>query len=163
MAEIHKKKGGLWIFRPDSGDPVEAIMMALVAGENAFGATKNKKGYKVLNGVGMYLITITTTRLNINTISMAIPIPLPLFRLHPRRWNQHPHSKEDLRYRFGSRLFGPEYSIWNGRWTTSEGQPRYDEFCYQTQLHSILGWNPERRNEIAQDRYWQNLPSRYVE
>jgi hypothetical protein len=27
-------------------------MMALTAGENAFGATVNKKGYKVLNGVG---------------------------------------------------------------------------------------------------------------
>jgi len=45
------KKGGLWVLRPDSGDPVEAIMMALNAGEKAFGSTKNKKGFKVLNGV----------------------------------------------------------------------------------------------------------------
>jgi len=51
VVEEKKKKGGLWVFRPDSGDPVEAIMMALEAGEKSFGAVKNKKGYKVLNGV----------------------------------------------------------------------------------------------------------------
>ncbi len=53
VKEEKNKKGGLWVLRPDSGDPVEAIMMALQAGERAFGATVNKKGYKVLNGVGM--------------------------------------------------------------------------------------------------------------
>eukprot|EP01114_Cavostelium_apophysatum_P007401 TRINITY_DN1949_c0_g1_i3.p1 TRINITY_DN1949_c0_g1~~TRINITY_DN1949_c0_g1_i3.p1 ORF type:complete len:532 (-),score=140.66 TRINITY_DN1949_c0_g1_i3:48-1580(-) len=52
LAAEHKKKGGFWVFRPDSGDPVEAIMMALRAGENAFGTTTNKKGYKVINGAG---------------------------------------------------------------------------------------------------------------
>lgn len=47
-----KGKNGFWVFRPDSGDPVEAIMMALQAGEKAFGVTVNKKGYKVINGAG---------------------------------------------------------------------------------------------------------------
>jgi len=52
VAGYHKQKGGLWVFRPDSGDPVDAIMAALRAGEQAFGSTKNKKGFKVNNGVG---------------------------------------------------------------------------------------------------------------
>jgi nicotinamide phosphoribosyltransferase len=52
VAEEKKKKGGLWVFRPDSGDPVEVILMALEAGEKTFGCTINKKGYKVNNGVG---------------------------------------------------------------------------------------------------------------
>lgn len=52
VKEVKLKKGGFWVFRPDSGDPVEAILMALKAGEKVFGATKNKKGYKVINGAG---------------------------------------------------------------------------------------------------------------
>jgi nicotinic acid phosphoribosyltransferase len=51
VAESHKKKGGLMVLRPDSGDPVECIIKALQAGEQHFGAFKNKRGYKVLNGV----------------------------------------------------------------------------------------------------------------
>lgn len=46
------KKPGLWVFRPDSGDPVDSILSALKAGEKTFGTTTNKKGFKVLNGVG---------------------------------------------------------------------------------------------------------------
>ncbi len=38
------------VLRPDSGDPVEAVMLGLQAGEKAFGADTNKKGYKVLRG-----------------------------------------------------------------------------------------------------------------
>jgi len=45
-------KGGYCIFRPDSGEPVEAIMLALRAGEKAFGTTTNKKGFKIINGAG---------------------------------------------------------------------------------------------------------------
>src|SRR5690242_1168669 len=43
VAAEKNKKGGYWVFRPDSGDPVEAIMKALKAGEAAFGTTTNKK------------------------------------------------------------------------------------------------------------------------
>lgn len=50
--EAKKKKGGLWVLRPDSGDPTEAILEALRAADKAFGSTVNKKGFKVLNGVG---------------------------------------------------------------------------------------------------------------
>jgi len=52
VKEEKNKKGGFWVFRPDSGDPVDAILLALKAGENTFGTTKNKKGYKVINGAG---------------------------------------------------------------------------------------------------------------
>lgn len=47
------KKGGLWVFRPDSGDPVESVMKGLHAAEKAFGTTLNKKGFKVINGVSV--------------------------------------------------------------------------------------------------------------
>ncbi len=46
----HQKKGGLWVLRPDSGDPVEAVMMALEAAEKAFGVQVNSKGFKVIKG-----------------------------------------------------------------------------------------------------------------
>jgi len=36
LAELKKKKGGVWVLRPDSGDPVEAIMMALHAADKPF-------------------------------------------------------------------------------------------------------------------------------
>jgi len=50
----HKvEKGGFMVIRPDSGDPVETVLMGLRACEKVFGATKNSKGYKVLNGAGV--------------------------------------------------------------------------------------------------------------
>lgn len=51
VAAEMKKKGGVMVLRPDSGDPVEAILEALKAGEEAFGADVNDKGFKVLRGV----------------------------------------------------------------------------------------------------------------
>jgi nicotinamide phosphoribosyltransferase len=51
LAERHKKKGGLMVLRPDSGDPVECILQAMASGEKTFGAVTNKKGFKVLNSV----------------------------------------------------------------------------------------------------------------
>lgn len=53
VAELKVKKGGFLVLRPDSGDPVEVVMMALKAAEKVFGASVNKKGYKVLSGVGV--------------------------------------------------------------------------------------------------------------
>jgi nicotinic acid phosphoribosyltransferase len=53
LKEEKNAQKGLWVLRPDSGDPVEAIMKALDAGEKAFGATVNKKGFKVLNGIAV--------------------------------------------------------------------------------------------------------------
>ena len=38
------------ILRPDSGDPTEAVIMALQAAEKVFGVDVNSKGYKVPRG-----------------------------------------------------------------------------------------------------------------
>lgn len=38
------------ILRPDSGDPVEAVLEALHAAEKVFGVDVNSKGYKVPKG-----------------------------------------------------------------------------------------------------------------
>ncbi len=51
--EKFKGKFGLWVLRPDSGDPVECVLMGLMAAEETFGVTINKKGYKVLNGAAV--------------------------------------------------------------------------------------------------------------
>ena len=48
-----KGPGGLMVLRPDSGDPVEAVLMALEAAEKVFGAETNGKGYKVIKGCGV--------------------------------------------------------------------------------------------------------------
>ena len=49
-AVAHEKvdRGGFMVLRPDSGDPVEAVLMALEAAEKVFGADTNSKGYKVI-------------------------------------------------------------------------------------------------------------------
>ena len=39
--------------RPDSGDPIETVLIALRAGDKVFGSTTNQKGYKVLKGCGV--------------------------------------------------------------------------------------------------------------
>lgn len=36
------------VLRPDSGDPVEAVLEALKAAEKVFGVDVNAKGYKVM-------------------------------------------------------------------------------------------------------------------
>lgn len=43
--------GATWVFRPDSGDPVETPLQVVRELANVFGYTVNKKGYKVLNNV----------------------------------------------------------------------------------------------------------------
>lgn len=39
---------GFMILRPDSGDPIEAVLLGLKSAEEAFGCIKNSKGFKVL-------------------------------------------------------------------------------------------------------------------
>lgn len=53
IKEKKEKAGGHMVLRPDSGDPVDAVLMGLDAGEKAFGADVNTKGYKVLRGVSV--------------------------------------------------------------------------------------------------------------
>ena len=43
-------KGGYMILRPDSGEPTEAVLQALAAGEKVFGVDTNAKGFKTPRG-----------------------------------------------------------------------------------------------------------------
>ena len=45
--------GAKWIIRPDSGDPITMPIQCVIELEKIFGCTVNKKGYKVLNHVGV--------------------------------------------------------------------------------------------------------------
>lgn len=47
IAEQKVGKGGYMVLRPDSGDPTEAVLMALVAADRVFGSRINALGYKV--------------------------------------------------------------------------------------------------------------------
>ncbi len=53
VAAKKTEKGGYMILRPDSGDPLDAVLAALRAAEKVFGADVNKKGYKVPRGCGV--------------------------------------------------------------------------------------------------------------
>ena len=53
VAALHTQRGGMMIIRPDSGDPVECVLQALVAGEAVFGVDVNGKGYKVVRRMGV--------------------------------------------------------------------------------------------------------------
>jgi nicotinic acid phosphoribosyltransferase len=53
VKEYKIKEGGFMVCRPDSGEPVEAIMLGLKAIEDVFGFDKNEKGYKVIKGAGV--------------------------------------------------------------------------------------------------------------
>ncbi|MEW5302022.1 MAG: hypothetical protein WDW36_004834 [Sanguina aurantia] len=46
-------KGGYMVLRPDSGDPTEAVLMALAAADKVFGSDLNGKGFKVIRGCGV--------------------------------------------------------------------------------------------------------------
>lgn len=48
-AEQMEKQGGLWVVRPDSGNPVECVLQALQAGLKNFAHHINSKGFMVLH------------------------------------------------------------------------------------------------------------------
>ena len=50
--QTHPDKGFL-VIRPDSGDPVQAVLEGLVALEKVYGVTVNTKGFKVINNAGI--------------------------------------------------------------------------------------------------------------
>ena len=50
VASKKLEKGGFLVLRPDSGDPVETVLMALRAARKVFGSTTNAKGYQVIHG-----------------------------------------------------------------------------------------------------------------
>lgn len=53
IATLKLEKGGIMVLRPDSGDPIATIIMALEAADKVFGSTVNQKGFKVLKGCGV--------------------------------------------------------------------------------------------------------------
>eukprot|EP01096_Ripella_sp_DP13-Kostka_P012583 TRINITY_DN5311_c0_g1_i1.p1 TRINITY_DN5311_c0_g1~~TRINITY_DN5311_c0_g1_i1.p1 ORF type:complete len:519 (+),score=266.95 TRINITY_DN5311_c0_g1_i1:55-1557(+) len=53
VVEQKLAKGGFMVLRPDSGDPVDAVLMGLEAADKAFGSTVNSKGYKVVNNAAV--------------------------------------------------------------------------------------------------------------
>lgn len=61
-------KGGVMVLRPDSGDPVEAVLLGLSAAEKAFGVTVNAKGYKVPIGCSV----IQGDGINYKTMQMIL-------------------------------------------------------------------------------------------
>eukprot|EP01080_Neovahlkampfia_damariscottae_P003703 gene3703-6592_t len=58
------EKGGWMVVRPDSGDPVESVLMGLEACAKVFGTVKNKKGYLVIQGASV----IQGDGINVHTI-----------------------------------------------------------------------------------------------
>lgn len=67
-------KGGFLILRPDSGDPIETVLMALRAGDKVFGSRLNAKGYKVLEGCAV----IQGDGVNYTTISKILEATMKL-------------------------------------------------------------------------------------
>ncbi|KAJ2807612.1 hypothetical protein H4R20_001221 [Coemansia guatemalensis] len=53
VAERKLQRGGVLIIRPDSGDPVEAVLQGLHAAERVFGSTTNSKGFRVITGASV--------------------------------------------------------------------------------------------------------------
>lgn len=57
IAPLFKRRliqsGAKWVFRPDSGDPIEMPVKVMIELAKVFGYTVNNKGYKVLRHVGV--------------------------------------------------------------------------------------------------------------
>jgi len=53
IAKAKMEAGGWMVVRPDSGDPVEAVLMGVEACAKVFGVKTNGKGYKVVQGASV--------------------------------------------------------------------------------------------------------------
>jgi len=51
--EKKDKGNGVWVLRPDSGDPTDSVLKGLNAGDKAVGHNNNGKGFKVLKGINV--------------------------------------------------------------------------------------------------------------
>ena len=60
VARQKTDKGGFMVLRPDSGDPVEAVLMGLEAGEKVFGVDTNALGFKVPRGARQTLLAASS-------------------------------------------------------------------------------------------------------
>ena len=65
VAEKKVGRGGFMVLRPDSGEPVEAVLEALRAAEKVFGVDINSKGYKA----GALLLVVITSTSSANLVS----------------------------------------------------------------------------------------------
>ncbi|KAF8064566.1 hypothetical protein HT031_003366 [Scenedesmus sp. PABB004] len=72
VAEAKLAAGGFWVLRPDSGDPVDAVLQGLAALEAVFGADVNAKGFKVVRGAGV----IQGDGINVATMSAILDATL---------------------------------------------------------------------------------------
>ncbi|RHZ75245.1 hypothetical protein Glove_216g80 [Diversispora epigaea] len=74
IASQKLEKGGFLVIRPDSGDQVEVVLMALRAEEKIFGCDVNKKGYKVIRKCGVIQgdsVTIPSLKAILNAVKEA--------------------------------------------------------------------------------------------
>jgi len=62
VAEKKIAAGGYMVLRPDSGDPVEKVLMGLEAAEKVFGVDINAKGFKTPRGEESRRACTPTTR-----------------------------------------------------------------------------------------------------
>lgn len=53
IAKQKLEQGGFMVLRPDSGDPIKNVLMALKSAEKVFGSDVNKKGYKIIRGAAV--------------------------------------------------------------------------------------------------------------
>lgn len=68
FAPAQQAAGGHFVLRPDSGDPVEAVLAGLKAAERAFGVDLNSKGFKVIRGASV----IQGDGVNLQTITVIL-------------------------------------------------------------------------------------------
>ncbi|HSX19386.1 MAG TPA: nicotinate phosphoribosyltransferase [Candidatus Saccharimonadales bacterium] len=89
LREKVKKSGVLLVVRTDSGNPPDVVLNALVKLEKAFGSTKNKKGYKVLNNVRL----LHSDKLSLDMIKKILSVA-----------TSHKYSASNLVFGMGSSL-----------------------------------------------------------
>ncbi|RIA95880.1 nicotinate phosphoribosyltransferase family-domain-containing protein, partial [Glomus cerebriforme] len=74
IAKQKLEKGGFMVLRPDSGDPIEVVLMALKSADKVFGSDVNKKGYKVIRGASVIqsdAVTIESLEAILKTVKEA--------------------------------------------------------------------------------------------
>ena len=104
IAQRKVGKGGYMVLRPDSGDPVEAVLMALEAGEKVFGVEVNSLGYKTPKGAphwslrqGLFACPVCAVSSRPRLLHDILVMLLSMRRLgrYSRRRYQHPHPCQD--------------------------------------------------------------------
>jgi nicotinic acid phosphoribosyltransferase len=135
------KKGGFMVYRPDSGDPIEAVVQGLRAAEATFGATTNSKGYKVVNTVGV----LQGDGISVGKVvffSLAFLFS-DLLIISGAAAHHGSHS--------GSGLLGAVSGLWHGLGAAAQAQSRYDGLCDHAVVHPLCRWSGPRCDEKTQN------------